>query len=377
MKKVMFVVMVWLFCCSIIAAPVAAEEMSNVELTERVKNLEDKLGTDSGGPRWFDRITISGLIEAEACFVNNDYDDPATEDTDESDIALATVELGINAEVHKYVSGHVLLLWEEDDTEPIDVDEGFITIHGADVVPLYLNAGKFYVPFGNFESHMLSDPVTLELAETNESAVQVGFANDWVDASISIFNGDVDEAGEDSEIDSYVASVQVTVPDDTIPNVGLSAGVSYISNLADSDTLVDELATASTVEDYVDAFGAYIHVSFKEMFFVKAEYIGALDKFDTADFAAIGGGTEIEPSAWNLEVAVAPIDNLEVAVRYAKTDDIFGGIDDAGAFPESQYGITVAYGLFDNTTVALEYLKNDYENDDEATVVTAQLAIEF
>jgi hypothetical protein len=205
----------------------------------------------------------------------------------------------------------------------------------------------------------------------------VGFANDWVDASISIFNGDVDDAGEDSEIDSYVASVQVTVPDDTIPNVGLSAGVSYISNLADSDALVDELATASTVEDYVDAFGAYIHVSLKEMVFLKAEYIGALDEFDAADFAAIGGGTEIEPSVWNLEVAVAPIDDLEAAVRYAETNDIFGGIDDAGAFPESQYGFTVAYGLFNNTTVALEYLKNDYENDDEATVVTAQLAIEF
>ena len=39
--------------------------------------------------------------------------------------------------------------------------------------------------------------------------------------------------------------------------------------------------------------------------------------------------------------------------------------------------LTAAYGLFDNTTVALEYLKNDYQNDDEATVVTAQLAIEF
>jgi hypothetical protein len=114
-----------------------------------------------------------------------------------------------------------------------------------------------------------------------------------------------------------------------------------------------------------------------EMVFFKAEYIGALDNFQAGEFTNIDGGNAIEPSAWNLELAYAPVEDLEVAVRYAQTDDIFGGIDNAGAFPESQYGLAAAYGLFDSTTVALEYLKNDYQNDDEATVITAQLAIEF
>ena len=360
--------------------PAAADAASNAELEERIKKIEAQVESKSSGgwPEWTDRITISGVIEAEAGFVNNDYADPGTADTDESDIVLATVELGVDAQIHKHVSGHILFLFEEDENDDnIAVDEGFIALDGADVVPVYLNAGKFYVPFGNFESHMISDPVTLELAETNESAVQVGFANDWLDASISVFNGDVDEAGDDSVIDSYVGSVALTVPEGAIPNLGLSAGVSYISNIADSDALIDELAVTNSVIDYVPAFGAFIHVAFKEMAFLKAEYIGALDNFQAGEFTAIDGGRAIEPSAWNIELACAPVENLEVAVRYAQTDDIFGGIDDAGAFPESQYGLTVAYGLFNSTTVALEYLKNDYENDDEASVVTAQVAIEF
>ena len=159
--------------------------------------------------------------------------------------------------------------------------------------------------------------------------------------------------------------------------MGLSFGGSYISNIADSDALAGELAVADTVLDKVAACGAFVNVSFMEMVLLKAEYIGALDNFQAGEFTAIDGGNAIEPSAWNLELAYAPIEDLEVAVRYAQTDDIFGGIDDAGAFLESQYGLTVAYGRFDSTAVAIEYLKNDYENDDAATVVTAQLAIEF
>lgn len=104
---------------------------------------------------------------------------------------------------------------------------------------------------------------------------------------------------------------------------------------------------------------------------------GALDHFTAGELPNLDGGGNIEPSAWNLELAYAPVEDLEVAVRYAQTDDIKGGIDDAEALPELQYGVTVAYGLFDSTAVALEYLKNDYENNDELSVVTAQLAIEF
>jgi hypothetical protein len=163
-----------------------ADEMSNAELSDRVKNLEDKLGTGGGGG-WTDRITISGVVEAEAGFSSTDYNDSATDDVDESDIVLATVELGIDAEVYKHVSGHILLLYEEDENDGnIAIDEGFITIDGKDVVPLYLNAGQLYVPFGQFESHMITDPLTLDLGETSQSAVQVGFANDLFDASIAL-----------------------------------------------------------------------------------------------------------------------------------------------------------------------------------------------
>jgi hypothetical protein len=270
----------------------------------------------------------------------------------------------------------VLFLWEEDDTEPVDVDEGFITLDGEDVVPLYLNVGKLYVPFGNFESHFISDPLTLELGETRESALTVGYVNEWMDVSVSAFNGDIDETGEDNHIESYVAAASFSVPEEVISNFDIRAGVSYISNIADSDGLQDEdddgneIIPGSEVKDYVEGLSAFLSISFMDKFFLECEYLGALDEFEPGELS-FDGVKKFQPETWNVELAYAATDRLEVALKYE-------GGDDLGDFlPEDQYGAAVTYGLFESTSLSLEYLHGEFENDDERDLVTTQLAVEF
>ncbi|RZB37164.1 MAG: hypothetical protein SRB2_01433 [Desulfobacteraceae bacterium Eth-SRB2] len=339
-------------------------------LPERVRRIEEKMEQKQEGvlAKWADKITLSGVIEAEAYYEDYDYDDPAENDEDSSDITLATVELGVDVDIIKHVKGHVLFLWEEDDTEPVDVDEGFITLDGEDVVPLYLNVGKLYVPFGNFESHFISDPLTLELGETRESALTVGCVSEWMDVSVSAFNGDIDEIGEDNHIESYVAGVSFSVPRELISNFGIAGGVSYISNIADSDGLEGE--TPGEIKDYVGGFNAFVSISFMDKFFLECEYLGALDEFEAGELS-FDGGKKFQPETWNFELAYAATDRLEVAVKYE-------GGDDLGDFlPEDQYGAAVTYGLFENTSLSLEYLHGEFENDDERDLLTTQLAVEF
>jgi len=326
---------------------------------------------EEDGGKWFENITLSGAIEVEAGFEKIDYNDPATKDEDSSDIVVATVEVGIDAEITKHVSGHILFLYEEDDT-PLEVDEAIISIDGEDVVPLYLNAGQLYVPFGNFESHMISDPVALELGETRESAVVAGFANDWLDISAGVFNGDIDETGEDNKINSYVAAAVFTLPENTISGFGLSAGASYISNIGDSNSLQDDITDSGveTVNDYVAGYSAFISISVLDRFFFNAEYLTAADEFAAGELS-FDGGQEFKPSTLYVELAVGVIDDLEIAVRYEASDD-------CGDFlPEKRYGGAVTYGLFENTSLGLEYLHGEFKNNDETDVITAQLAIEF
>jgi hypothetical protein len=359
-----------LFSLLVITGPAVAGGISNSELDQRVSALEAK----ESGQEWAERIALSGAVEVELGHTNTDYQDAATDDVSENAVALATVELGVDAEIHEHVSGHVLFLYEEG--EDILVDEGFITVDGKDALPLYLNAGRIYLPFGQFESHMVSGPVTTDLGETGQSAIQVGFANDMIDASLAFFNGDVDETDADDDIiDSYALGVQFTMPEDTIALLGLTAGVSYISNLADTDGFEGFLTTEGEVADAVAGMGAFISVSFMDKAFLEAEYIAAMDEFTAADLS-FADGDELAPSAWNLELAYALLEGLELAVRYAQTSDIKGGVDDE-VLPESQYGLAAAYEVFDSTTIALEYLASTYENDDEVSAITAQLAIEF
>ncbi|MDY6790573.1 MAG: LbtU family siderophore porin [Thermodesulfobacteriota bacterium] len=325
---------------------------------------------DEDGERWFENVTLSGAIEVEAGFEKIDYNDPATKDEDSSDIVIATVEAGIDAEIVKHVSGHLLFLYEEDDTD-LEVDEAIISIKGEDVVPLYLNAGQMYVPFGNFESHMISEPITLELGETRESAVVAGFATDWLDISAGVFNGDIDEIGEDNKIESYVAGAVFTLPENTVSGFVLSAGGSYISNIGDSDSLQEDIESGPvTIRDYVAGYSAFISISALDRFFLNAEYLTAADEFAAGELS-FDGGRKFKPSTWYAELAVSVIDDLEVAVRYEASDD--GG----DFLPEKRYGGAITYGLFENTSLGLEYLHGEFKNDDEIDVVTAQLAIEF
>jgi hypothetical protein len=338
-------------------------------MEDRVRRIEEHLEKDMLA-KWAERLTLSGLIEVETGYEDMDFADPAESDEKSRDISLATVELGFEVDVVSHVKGHVLLLYEDD--EDVVADEGIIIIDGEDVLPLYLNAGKMYVPFGYYESHFISDPLTLQLGETRESAVEAGLATECLDLCVSAFNGDIDETGDHEQINSYVASLRAALPQETVTGLGFMAGVSYMTNIADSDSL-QEVGTgvaAATITDCVAGFSAFLSVSFMDKVFVEAEYLGATDKFKVGELA-FDGGKECEPKTWNVEVAYLFADGLEGAVKYE------GGNDLGNFLPEKQYGAAVIYGLFENTFLAFEYLHGKFANDDERDLFTAQLGMEF
>ncbi|VBB43330.1 conserved exported hypothetical protein [uncultured Desulfatiglans sp.] len=337
-------------------------------LPERIRKIEQQLKEKTLPSTLAKRVTLSGLIEAEAGYEKIRYSDPARADEDSSDIILSTVELGVDVDIAKHVSGHVLFLWEEDDTEPVDMDEGFITLDGEDIVPLYLTAGKMYVPFGNYETFFISDPLTLEIGETRESGVRAGFYNDLLDASAALFNGDVGKIGDDDHIDSFVGSIAFSLPEELITDLGLTAGAAYLSNIADSDGLEGE--TSGEIQDEIAGLGAFLSLAYRDRAFLQCEYVGALDHFEAGELS-FDEGRAAKPRAWNIEFAVVPAADITLAVKYE-------GSRDLGVFqPEEQYGAAITYDLFANTAISLEYLRGEHENGDQRDLLTTQLAIEF
>ena len=377
MKKASMLLLMACVIASVICMPAFAEQLSNHELTERVKKLEEKVGLGDLAGSWFERITISGVVEVEAGF--EDYEAAGGDDEESSDLSLATVELGVDAIINQHVSGHVLFLYE--DGEDICVDEGFILLEGGDELPLYLRAGEFYVPFGNFESNMISDPLTLEVGETRETAIEVGFENTGFYGGIYGFNGDVDKDGEDSEIDNFGLMVGYGMENDAFC---LDVGVGYINNLIDSDGLSDaldemrdELDGDESLElrDYVDGINVHAILGFGPITLI-GEYTAALDDIELNYFDGTVDTVETleKLNAWNVEVGYT----FAVGEKEAVIALGCQGTDNMGdVLPETRILASVGYGIFENTALALEYLHDEYENDDEADVITIQLAIEF
>jgi hypothetical protein len=337
-----------------------------------------------------DGIELSGLIEVEAGTERSKAKDPATMHTDtfrNDDIVLATVEIGMDADINKYVKGHALFLFEEDEDEDrVLIDEGTIMIGGIEeTMGFYAIAGKYYPHFGELNSWFISDPLTLEIFEIRESAAQVGCEQDWFTAGIGAFHGDIQETGEDeSRIKGFFADANFHNPEDTLGGASLLLGVSYLSNIADTDTLQDEDgADGNQIEDYVDGIAAYLVAEY-EHFSLGIEYIFALDDFDEGEMAYAvdrsGLAAKSSPSAWNVEFAFRPVEMLQFAVKYEGTDDMFG------LFPQDQYGGAVSWEMFDKTVLSAEYLHGKYDRDnrnaddmiaDKRDVFTVQLAVEF
>ena len=309
-----------------------------------------------------DHVSFSGLIEVEGS-ASEDF-----EGINESKFELATVELGFDARANDWASGHVLVLYEEGGDGKVLIDEGYITLGNTEQFPLYLTAGRLYVPFGKFETNMISDPLTLEIAETRETALQVGFAARGIHGSVFAFNGDTNEGGGDSRIEQFGANLGYLLEQEKF---SLDIGVSYMNSMGDSDGLSEMLEEENLLDaDYVDGLGVYAIATIGPVSLI-GEYITALDDFD---------GSDSQPMAFNFETGYSFVlagKESSFGVAYQGTDDL------AGMLPESRILTTLSMTIFPATTFSIEYAHDeDYDENEGGTgestdTVTGQLAYEF
>jgi|TARA_B100000959_G_scaffold113369_1_gene119474 predicted porin len=306
-----------------------------------------------------EKFEISGVLEAESFYSSTDL--AAGGDTNASDITTATAELAVGMNLHQYVHGQINLKWEEDDTDPLQFDVGTMTLGKLD--GLSVTVGKAYLPFGAFNSHFVSDPITLQLGETRESPFIIAYNQDIFTVKAGAFNGDVKKIGDDTLVDDYVVAIEVT------PVEGIILGASYISDMADTDA---DLLSGSNFIDEVGGFSAFVSTTFGPLT-VEAEYLGALDDFASSDLDGDSDGNGDQPRAWNVEAAYGVTDKLEAAIKYEGNDEFFTS-------PKDQYGVAASYQIWDGVSASLEYLHGNYDNsstNDNIDIATLKLAAEF
>lgn len=323
---------------------------------QRLAALEAKPAASSS---LSDKVSLSGLVEIEAA-LGEDYDDESY-----SSLAVATVEIGLAAQISEQVAAEIVLLYEEGETE-LDVDVATLSFDNL-LGPVSLLIGKQYVPFGRFETTLVNDTLVLEMAETNRTAALFGLEQDVLSAGMYLFNGAVDRT-------EHVENWGLTF---SFAQDNWSAGADYISSFAETDGF------SSVIEEegyeFLDDDGAFT-VSGKidlDNVSIMGEYLTAVDEVELQD----GLDTfEVEPEAIQIEVALgANISGKEYSFGFAiqQTDDAVNWL------PEQRLSLGGSTEIYDGVGLAVEfwhdvdYDQNDGGSGEKSNNVVLQLAAEF
>ncbi len=334
--------------------PLAALAADPADFERRVEERLDKLekGAATKTSNLSEKLSFNALIEMEAGIVDT------FEDSTVSDINVATVEIGIGAEINENVSAELVFLYEEDET-PFDVDVAVLNFDEL-LGPVDLVLGKQYLPFGQFETALINDTLVLELAEANKTAAVFEFANDsGLTANAFIFDGDSDR---EQNVENYGFGVGYGQD-------SFSAGVQFISSIAESDAISD----LGLIQEGGEAVNIYGQLDLDAVVLI-GEYLTTF-----SDMEVVGGS--VEPEALQLEADFpATINGREYVfgVAYQMTDDAA-----LIELPEQRLSFGGSTKLDDNLSLAVEFFHDeDYDRNDGGTGdsgqgLVAQIAAEF
>ncbi len=329
----------------------------------------------------FQGVTLSGLIELEAAH-SEDY-----EGSSESDLTVATVELGLEAVLDDWIKGNLLFLYEEDDTDPPEVDEAIITIGNLEKSPFFAEIGQMYI-WGRYETNLVSDPLTLEIGELRSTALKLGAEKNGMNGWLAVFSGnsrkgwlekgnagETIEHSENKKLDRIAAQLGYGQASD---DFGYDVSFSYVNNLADSDTLNDAITYSKALQDYVGGYTAFVKLDMAGFTGI-VEYLTANDAFAENELSFANHGAK--PKAWNLELGYTfDVHGKEVVVATA-----YQGTKEALALelPKRRFLVGLGVGILDNLSLSFEYGKDkDYDEveggtGNSADFYTAKLALEF
>lgn len=306
----------------------------------------------------FGGVDFSGKMEGEFGHVAADGDS-------ENDFTLAKVELGADVSLNSRVSGSFLFQYQQGDD--VTVDEGAINF-GIPVSPSLdgeVSFGILFVPFGEFNSHFIANPYTKDIGETKQAGLRFSASNSIISGSVVFYNEEIDVVGgSNSQIGDMAAGLVASTPEGALgSDASLSAGISFIRNVAGTDGINDMIGDGA-VQERTAGLGGFASFSAKGAF-LEAEFVRTMNDIQIED------GGAIKPIAFNLEAGLSlPNMPVKIAGKYEQ-------FAENGEDYINRYGGVMAIGLFGGvSSLAVEFL-HTVDGDNTENCVVSQLAVEF
>jgi hypothetical protein len=315
---------------------------------------------DAKGEQSYPYLQLNGLIEAGWV-----YTKPYAGSSEDEGI-ISTLELGMTFQPHPWVKVQAIGLYEDNGRAPLELDVAQLRV-GPPEGTWFVDGGQFYLPFGRYESSMVSDPLTLELGETREIAGAVGFELDQFYGAVYAFEGKQHEEGGQSS-NEWGLEVGFAGQVGAHP---LTLALGYLSDLGDSDRLRE------VVEDDHRVGGLAASLLFEAgPWTLIGEYVTSNERFNLGAGEALA---EQQPCAWMLEAGYG----FELFSKPAQIALGYQGSAEALALelPAARGLVTFNLEIYDYTILQLEYAHDqDYGEGEGGTgnsghTFTAQVAI--
>ncbi len=297
-------------------------------------------------------VTLSGALELEAVFGKN------FEGERFSDVAVAAVELELDVQATDWATGHILTKYDGDAEDSyVSIDVATIRLGNSERTPLFMTAGKFYMPFGNFATHMVQDPLPLEIGEVGETGIALGLEQYGFFGNVFSYKGMI-ENGTSDTIDGFGAQGGYHFKQDSIY---ADVGIGWVNNIADSDGITQFLDEngIEKIEERVAGMCVHLTAGYGHLVFI-GEYVQAMEEFANTEIAYNIHGAQ--PKAWNVEIAYnIGLNNRETtfAIGYQESREAV-----CLGLPESRIIGAVEIGIFKGTSLTLEYFHdNDYDKE--------------
>jgi hypothetical protein len=282
-------------------------------------------------------FSLSGAAELEWGYAR-DYAATSTQGAQ-----LAKAALSIDSILSNRLSMHVSALYEEGST-PLELDEARASFALGSERRVSLDVGQFYLGIGQFETFLLSDPLTLEIGEERERAVRVGVSQETWFGRIYAYDsrkpsaaGSISWGGDlgfERKANGHL----------------LEAAISAIGNLGGARRLQGWI-TPGTLQADVPAWSSHIGVH-RAGWHLLASWLETLKAFDGSELSFNGAGAR--PRAWQLEIA-REFGSKErkwvAAVSYQESADAL-----SLEFPRRRLSIGLSKELGAHTHVGLEWI---------------------
>jgi hypothetical protein len=321
-------------------------------------------------------LEISGYVEGQAS-TGNDYTGHPTNDID-----LSGAELKILGEISPWATTYLVASYDNDvlkrpysmqrvNNSRIYLSRAFLTVGNLDKAPVYGSIGQFYVPFGSYDSYMITDPFTKSIAITKQRPVLLGFSKCNFHTEAYAFKGD-SYTGHNKTINNWGANLGYKID---VNKFNGEFGAGYIDNIADSDGMQNTYtpkgtfrgfgkeSTTEKLQHQVPAADVNVDVGYGSLSLV-GEYITALRSFSKNDLMFNHKGAKISAlqtelnyklQAWNKPVTFA--------AGYQQSWEALGL-----NIPEYSWLAAAGISLWKDTIEKLEYRHDiNYKSGDTVT----------